>query len=785
MLQKNHIMLVAALSLMAGIALAPHTQIGAWPWLLFPAGMLACFLLRMIGLRPHFAVAVLAFSIGLLSAQSALQSPKPLEGRYTVTGRVYGAPMLRSEERMTFLLSDVLLDGNPAPTKAYCTLYTYGNEVLPSLFDGAELRFTGRVYHPPGKSGPHDFDFRLWLLQNGISFGITSVADLYIQNTPETARPNDFSSRIRGQIRDALSRTMGEESRIAMAMLLSDRENIPQDELLAFQTTGISHIMSVSGLHVGIVGGMLAWLLGKMKIHRHAQLLITALTLVGYCALTGFSAAAVRAATMLILALSARSLLRSADPLILLSTACVVILLFRPLDLFSAGFVLSFSAMAGILLLTPRFRQLFHRAGWYNTPPPPDPFALFPPTAFEKAKRLLHMQSAPFASMLSVSLGAQLGVMLPTAFYFHQLPLYGVFINLLIIPLTSLLIPLYFITLALSPLPWPGAAVGYAAKMLTAALLRLVKLLSTLPYASIRVPSASVWLLCAAALLAVLLSRYCHMPWKQKTCTAVLILAVAFGGSYLTRPPALRYIQLSAGQEDAALMMDGNITIAIDVGTSGTQVAGYLLAEGRNLDALFITHLHLDHVGGIVGLLDAGIHIGHVYLPIGAQDQRIDPETLPLLTLLQERGIPITELAAGDKMRYNEISMQVQWPVRETIRRLQDPNDLPLVLLIDFGGYRILSASDLTARYEAYAAAPCDILKVAHHGSAGSTGDTFLTFASPQFAIITCNGTSQRLPAPSTLNRLLMHGIPFYRTDETGDITLTLPGGKLALSTYK
>ena len=117
------------------------------------------------------------------------------------------------------------------------------------------------------------------------------------------------------------------------------------------------------------------------------------------------------------------------------------------------------------------------------------------------------------------------------------------------------------------------------------------------------------------------------------------------------------------------------------------QALDYLLAEGRDVDALFITHLHLDHIGGVADLLDAGVPIGQVYLPLNAARQQADPDALRLLDRLAAAGVPITELARGDEMRYNTTSISVLWPVREHIRSGQDPNELPLVLSIGFGPY--------------------------------------------------------------------------------------------------
>lgn len=779
--ERNHVMLVVAFSLLMGILLAPHMKEGGWLWLLLPLAAGLFLVLPKAGLGPHLAVALAVFALGALWTQVWLHPRMPVPGRYPITGVVYGEPIWRTDQRMTFYLSHVELDGEPQPGKAYCTLYVYGEEPLPQLFDGARVSFTGRVYHPQGKQGPHDFDYRMWLLQSRVSYGISSVRDLQIQNSPQDAPWNDAASRIRMGMRAALTRVMGEEARLAMAMILSDREGMGEDEILAFQRTGIAHVMSVSGLHVGILGGLLLRLLERLRMRRSLRLPVLGLLLAGYCALTGFSAAAVRAAVMLLTALLGRNLGRRPDPLITLSTALVAVLILNPLQLFSAGLVLSFSAMGGIVLLQPVFLRLFTGKSFLEQ-------VLGKPRRGREGrspKRWLKEQKRRFLSLLSFSLAAQLGVLLPTAGYFHQLPLYGVFINLLLVPLTGLLVPLYFITLALSFVPWVGMAVGLAAKWLSLWLLWLVKLLAELPYAALRVPSAPVFLLCGAAVAAVLASRCYRAGWQKRLGALGLVACLAVAGALWTRPGELRYIQLSAGQGDAALVMDGNVTLAVDVGEYGTEARDYLLAEGRDVDALFLTHLHLDHVAGVTALLEAGIRIRQVYLPVGAAWQQVDPKALEVLAALEDQGVPMAELAAGEELRYNKVGIRCLWPVREKLRGGQDANDLPMVLSIDLDGYRLLSASDLNGTYEAYAAAPCDVLKVAHHGSRHSTGDEFLAFVAPAMALITCQEGNAALPAPETLGRLADRGIPVYRTDQRGDITLTVTEGRLALRTYK
>ena len=256
---------------------------------------------------------------------------------------------------------------------------------------------------------------------------------------------------------------MGENARLAMALLVNDRYDLAEDEQQAFQTLGIAHVLSVSGLHVGLLGYLFMLMLRAFRFRLAFQLPALALFLAGYCALTGFSAACVRASVMLLAYLLARLLGRRADPLATLGAAMLVVLAFSPLQAFSAGFVLSFSAVACISLLCPVLLD-FSRRVW----PPRETPAM---AGLAPWRRALGRYLGGPRSLLCLSLAAQLGVLLPTAVYFHRLPLYGVLINLPLIPYVSLLIPAYVLALLLSPVPLMGSWAGALASLMSDGLL--------------------------------------------------------------------------------------------------------------------------------------------------------------------------------------------------------------------------------------------------------------------------------------------------------------------------
>ena len=210
-----------------------------------------------------------------------------------------------------------------------------------------------------------------------------------------------------------------------------------------------------------------------------------------------------------------------------------------------------------------------------------------------------------------------------------------------------------------------------------------------------------------------------------------------------------------------------------------------MVSRRREVDALFLTHLHMDHAGGVPALLESGIPIHQVYLPLNAEKQKLDAEALAVYDLLLSQDIPLTTLASGDELRYNRSMIRVLWPEAQTVRSGHDANDYPLALAIDLDGFTLLNAADLTGKYERYAAVPADVLKTAHHGSRESSFDDFLDFVNPSYALLTVSGGNRALPSPETLERLSDRGIQTFRTDECGDITLSIENGQLSITPYK
>ena len=624
-------------------------------------------------------------------------------------------------------MTDVTLDGEAERGKAYAYIYTADEEDPVQLLDGQHIRFSGKVYHPYPKENEYDFDYPMWMRQNGYRYGITSIQDLEI--LPMRAQWADYAQRIASICREKLTDVMGDQADLAVAMLLGDTGGLAEDDYAAFQRAGVAHIMAVSGLHVGILSMALLWLLTRLHLRKGWQIAIVAVFLLFYCGVTGFAVSSVRAAVMVLLWAVGGALGRKPNPITVVSAAALIVLIINPLQLFSAGFALSFSAVAGILLLYPRFMQGLDR--------------VFPPLKAKRkqvVKRFFRWFMRKFKQILAVSLSAQLGVLLPIAAYFHYFYPYSILFNLLIVPIVGVLVPLYALTAVAVFIPWVGgylgAVFGAVAGFGSDVVLRLVRVSGTLPLAEIRMAQPNAWVFLASFVSAVAVSHFVRASVRRRLMAILTVIAIAAAGSVLTSPPSLRYHQLSVGWADSALIIDGGTTIGIDTGDTGSEMSNRLLAEGRDLDALILTHLHSDHAGGVEKLLDNGIRIEQVYIPVDYELHGYSGDTLAILQRLEADNVPVTTLKAGDTLSFHETTIDVLWPQEGHTREGIDPNDRSMALLMTLGGVRLLHMADNGMLYERYAAVPADILKVGHHGSSESTGENFLETVRPTLAII-------------------------------------------------
>ncbi len=710
--------------------------------------------------RRVYALSAALFCVGLLYAGALLTPRTPPKGAYHVTAYVSGEARLTASGRRAVMLEDVLLANENGEqynvSKLYWSFAPQDDEEEFPLIDGRQIAFSGRLYAPSPQMNPYGFDYRLYLLTQGVASGLSGAKDL-----GETGESRvTFAGvmlRARQAIERHIERLFGDSAALPKALLLGVRDELPQDVIEAFKESGITHVLAVSGLHVGLLAALLAALLKLLKAPHGARLIVMSIFLFLYCALLHFSAPVLRAAILCMTTLWGKYRRRRRDGLTLLSAAFFLILLLRPLDLFSAGFQLSFIAVLGISLLRrPLWRLL----------------------RFIRFRRI--------RAALTVTFSAVLATALPVAELFHRLSVVGLIVSPLVCALLMPLLLLYVLALILGAVWLPiGEILAIPAIWLTDLLTSLAEAGAGTNPAAFNVPSPNALWFLLALMLALSISGY--LLWKKgvkiAACLSLAVAALVVGAIKLPREVA--YIQFSVGQEDAALLIDGRETVLIDCSGSGGDVADYLLSSGLSADTVILTHLHADHCMGLSDLIKAKVPVGRVLLPEGADRQLADAECLQLLGEIAEAGIPLIRVSAGDTVQTARARLVVLFPDKDKQRTGVDANLYAAALLLTVGQTRMLIMSDTDGMYENYVAVPADILKVAHHGSAGATGENFLAAVSPSVALVSCGAGNDVLPSPDLIERLDQSVPSWYRTDKDGALILSFGEGGVRVAPFR
>jgi len=747
-----------ALSFGAGIFIGARLQTVLFLWGCCALSILLFVLLKSMK-RAAWPVELAAmFFLGAAICSYAAHPALPPEGKYHIRAQVRDRITLREEDgRVAVWLKDAqLTDETGAEYRLSGLYWTYWpetpDEPLPQ--QGQTAEFTGKVYHPQGKTNPFGFDFRMYLLQNGMPAGATGATALAL-SPPEQTGPRSLIVRLRHAIQNRFALLLGKEHHLATALLIGVTDGMPKEMREGFRQAGVAHVLSVSGLHAMMIMSVVIALLDRLSPSPRQTLLAAGSLLAVYCLLAGAEAPLIRAAVLVMYRLAARCVRRRPDLLTGLAIGFIIILLIQPLELFSAGFQMSFGAMLGIIMLGDRLHSFLIKMpdGW--------------------RKRLLQTYG--------ISLCAVMGTALPVIYCYNYLSVVGLFINPLVCLMTECLLMLFIALLLISVISLPLAQVlgGWLA-LASRWIVQGVENAGALPFSSIAVPDPPWYLALALVVCLLLCTRYTILPMRKRLLTGAALLTICCVAMGLTVCRDVRYIQLDVGNADAAVIADGHATIVIDTGEYGGDLADYLLSSGRNADHLVLTHLHADHALGLQHLLNDGVKIGCIYLSTEAKVPQSSWRVLALLEEAEAQGIPVRLVSAGDMIATERVCMQILWPEEGGAHAIADANDSAMALRIDLDGVSMLHMSDLSGTYELYAAQPADIVRVAHHGGAGSTGDRFLQRVQPACALI-----SGDKPSEKTLKRLANAGAMVYDTGAYGALTITVRGGNYMVQGYK
>jgi competence protein ComEC len=577
---------------------------------------------------------------------------------------------------------------------------------------------------------------------------------------------------LRGRTESHLHRLFPQHGPLADGLLLGRRERIDPALRERFARAGLAHLLAISGMHVGLIAGMLLlvarWWGRWWRLPKRVPVLVAIGGVLVYLAMIGAPPSAVRAGLMISLALLGLLLQRPYAPLPLVSAAALLILLHRPTTVLEPGFQLSFLGVLGILTLhAARLRRLppeWQLEGWRRS-----------------VLDLVVVSAAAFAATAPV-----------VVWHFGLVSWIGLIANVLAIPLMGISLAGIVVAALLEPLlPAAGRLVALGTEVSLHLLDRVAAAAAAIPYGHVFLPRPALWA-CALALVLLLLVLDAAarlrplVRWAVAAVSALLVLAVApVAASALgvSRAP-LELHFLDVGQGDAiAIRTPGDRWVLVDAGPADDRfdagerrVLPFLRAHGvRRLEALILTHPHLDHIGGAPAVLRS--------MPVGALIEpgyvTGSPKYLEVLRSAEARDVRWIAARSGRVLELDGVRFEILWPDARVIDQVHDANEISTVVLVRRDGFAALLTGDAYAEQEWLLARRhgptlrAQVLKAGHHGSYTSTSRALLEVVRPELVVISA-GRRNRFghPSPEVLRDLESRGIRIARTDRLGTVSV-------------
>lgn len=564
----------------------------------------------------------------------------------------------------------------------------------------------------------------------------------------------DFPAKLRMQLIQLIDACFPEDTAgFAKALLLGDKTGLTYEMSLSFRLTGMSHIVAVSGLHVSILFAFIYSVSGK---RRYLTALIGIPVVLLFAAVAGFTPSVTRAAIMQIIMMLSLVLRREYDPPTALSFAVLVMLIWNPLVIASAGFQMSVGSVAGIYLFYGKIR------GWLAAKLP------------TKGKSLSARLARAFASSVALSVSATVLTTLLVAYYYGTVSLVSMTANLLVMPVISAVFyGVMLACLAGAVLPALGAGVGWLISWLVRYVFGVTGFFADLPLSAVYTESIYIvlWLvMCYCMIVGMMLAKPKRV-WPA-VCCGVLGLCLALIVSWAE--PLLddyRVTVLDVGQGQCVILQSRGSTFLVDCGgdydeDAGAHAAEELLSMGiSRIDGLILTHYDRDHAGGVAYLAQQ-VDMDRVYLP------RTEEADGLLDTVLESvGGAERIWLDTDVEIHFGDCSIRIFAPDSE-----KSGNESCAAVLFRSKKYDTLICGDMGAARERELLQTgelpdLELLIVGHHGSATSTSAELVYRTAPDLAIISVGAdNSYGHPAAEVLYRLELYGCEVYRTDQMGDI---------------
>jgi len=717
-----------------------------WPAVALCAGCLSVRRLRLP------AACLCGFTFMWFAAQSQLEDRlDPAWQNQILTIDVYIIDFpVNSSNTLRFFAAPV--ERPELPGRLRMTWYQPHDLPLP----GELWQLQVKLRRPHGYVNPHGFDYEGWLYRKGI--GATGYVLAEGDNRKLTVTPVNAIARIRRHFVTRVSALLPDDDAAAvlMAIGVGARHKITREQWDRYAATGTSHLMAISGLHIGLAAGsmfLFSWLLlapfCTRRNVRDLAALVAILAAGAYAMVSGMAVPAQRAFLMALVVAIALALRRRVPGPAMLAIPGLFIFLLDPVAILLPGFKLSFAAV-GILYISAQqhFRATLipvcQRAGPLVT----------------HTRRLIYLQFTLLAGLFPL-----------TVVLFDRVAIAAPFVNLLALPLFNFVtVPLCLFGMLLDgPLQGAGDVLLRWAYESIRVVLMLVNLVAERPWLQFALPALGG----VYALVAVLPLLHIILPpaWPGRRLAWVAIVAILLYKPPAPPPGCLDYSVLDVGQGLAVVLRTRQHVLLFDTGPafrSGSNTAElvilpFLRSVGiEKLDKLIVSHADQDHAGGFAALLQS--------LQI---DQILVGERVAQSQAAQ------TQCTAGYHWSWDSVSFEVLHPRNSSAWQ---GNDLSCVVLVSIGDTRLLLTGDIEAPVEklllhAAMLTQADIVLVPHHGSGTSSSQPFVAALRPALAIVSAGfGNRWGMPRTDVVQRWEDVGATLFNTATAGAISQRICG---------
>ncbi|PAB58950.1 DNA internalization-related competence protein ComEC/Rec2 [Anaeromicrobium sediminis] len=624
---------------------------------------------------------------------------------------------------------------------------------------GKEIIVEGIIVKSPAKRNPKEFDYRAYLKSKKIN------SILYARSIEVINKANvllDWASQTKNYVYEVLENTLPPlEGNLCYGLITGDKSLLNEEIYDNFRSLGISHILAISGLHVGIIYIFVYRITFKKKF---IQRLLAGIVFLMYIIVTAYSISIIRAVCMLIILDAASEIERPYDSLCALSFIGFIFILVNPYVLYNSGFLLSFFTVMWIILL------------------------------HSKVEKLLYFFNETIRKIISVTLSAQLGILPIILYNYNEISIYSLVMNLLGIWILSILMPVILLNLCLY-LVMPKASTILAFFILWGSriIINLAKVFLKMPFSSFLLASPSkIFIITYYVILLIIV--YEIWPVKiGKRSMCIIIIGLFFitnlMGSLVKKPFTMTFFHV--GQGDCTLITTPHKkNILIDGGPvsegDDERLLYLLLKNGiRKIDIIILSHSHKDHIGGLLRVADK-MTVDNLIFGVYANEIK---EFNQLLYYCNVDEANIFNMSRGQSITVEEnLSFKCINPSVDTVYKEDDENNNSLSLILDYNDFKCLFTGDIESSGEENILKnnqiiKADLIKVPHHGSNTSSTRNFLNEVNGKIAIIQVGKNFYGHPSKEILKRYDDYGYKVFRTDKFGAIIIKVNDDELNIRT--